>query len=514
MDELMIQPNRERTNLRLTLRDVVTPVFRQRRVATAIFLGIFSGAILCILLVPPKYEAEMKILVNRDRVDPVVTPNADMAQSAEAVPAVSEEDLNSEVELLKSRDLLEKVVVASGLESQTRSRWARAIERLGDAIRRIPYSPQTQLARSVQNLEDRLVVDPLRKTTLIRVTYSSRDPELAARVLQNLGTLFQEKHAAVHRPPGTFYFFEQETQRYLDELAEAEAQLTSFNSREGVVAAAAEKQLVLQQLSQFEAESEQSQANAQEASQRALALRAQASATPARQTTQVTKTDNAQLLATLRGTLLTLELKHSEMLTKYAPSYPPVQELDSQIADTHKAIELAEASPMEQVTTDRLPAQDWIATEFARAETDRIALSARADATARVVRHYREAAKNLDEKSTQQDDLVRNVKTEEDNYLLYLRKREDARISDALDSKRIVNVSIAEAATTPALPTLRLSWVLIGGLFSAGLLSVGGAYAADRLDPSFRTPEELVNYLNMRVLASIPASAGKKRELP
>ena len=53
----------------------------------------------------------------------------------------------------------------------------------------------------------------------------------------------------------------------------------------------------------------------------------------------------------------------------------------------------------------------------------------------------------------QQDDLVRDVKTAEDNYLLYLRKREEARISDALDSKRIVNVSIAEAATVPALPT-------------------------------------------------------------
>jgi uncharacterized protein involved in exopolysaccharide biosynthesis len=510
MDDLMIQPSGNRAKLRLTLRDVVRPVFRQRRVATAIFIGIFSGAILCVLLLPPKYEAEMKILVNRERVDPVVTPNADIAQSAEAVPEVSEEDLNSEVELLKSRDLLEKVVMASGLESQTKSRWVRVIERLGNAIRRIPYSPQTQLARSVQTLEDQLVVDPLRKTTLIRVAYSSRDPELAARVLQNLGTLFQEKHAAVHRPPGTFRFFEQETQRYRDELAEAESQLTSFNSREGIVAAAAEKQLILQQLSQFEAELQQSRANAHEASQRALALRAQAAATPERQTTQVTKTDNAQLMSTLGGTLLSLELKHSEMLTKYAPSYPPVQELETQIADTRKAIAQAEASPMQQVTTDRLPAQDWIATESARAETDRVALNARADATARVVRHYREAAKNLDEKSTQQDDLVRNVKTQEDNYLLYLRKREEARISDALDSKRIVNVSIAEAATIPALPNLRFSWVLIGGLFAAGILSVGGAYATDQLNPSFRTPEELARYLNMRVLASIPASVGKK----
>jgi uncharacterized protein involved in exopolysaccharide biosynthesis len=157
------------------------------------------------------------------------------------------------------------------------------------------------------------------------------------------------------------------------------------------------------------------------------------------------------------------------------------------------------------VTTDRLPAQDWIATELSRAETDRIGLNAQADATAQVVRHYQGLAQRLDTKGLEQTDLVRNVKTAEDNYLLYVRKREEARISDALDSKRIVNVAIAEAATVPALPTLQLAWILIGGFFAASVVSVGTAYAVDRLDPSFRTPDELYRYLDTRVLASIPS---------
>ena len=91
--------------------------------------------------------------------------------------------------------------------------------------------------------------------------------------------------------------------------------------------------------------------------------------------------------------------------------------------------------------------------------------AAQADGTAKVVQHYQGIARSLDEKETQQADLVRNVKTSEDNYLLYMRKREEARISDALDSKRIVNVAIAEAATVPAFPTLHLGWVLIWGIF-------------------------------------------------
>jgi uncharacterized protein involved in exopolysaccharide biosynthesis len=401
--------------------------------------------------------------------------------------------------------LLERVAIACALNSEPKSGWNRWLERVGNAMRGTGTTPQTQLARAVQDLEQRLIVDPMKKTDLIRVTYASHDPAQAAQVLQTLATMYQEKHAAVHRPPGTFLFFEQETARYREELANAEARLMDFNSREGIVEAATQKQLVLQQLSQFEAEWQQAQTNSHQAGARAQALRRQAAATPARQTTQVTTIANAQLLATLESTLLSLEMKRSELLTKYAPSYTPVREVELQIRDARTAITEAQQSPVEQVTTDRLPAQDWMTTELARAETDRAALDAQSDATAQVVRRYEGMARTLDAKGTQQVDLARNVKTAEDNYVLYVRKREEARISDALDSKRIVNVAIAEAATVPALPTLHLAWILIGGFFAAGIVSVGSAYAVDRLDGSFHTPDELHRYLDTRVLASIPS---------
>jgi uncharacterized protein involved in exopolysaccharide biosynthesis len=504
IDELTIRHNQDPA-LALTLRDAVMPVFRQRRLVALVFFGIFLGAIACTLLLPRKYEAEMKILVNRERVDAVVTPDPDNTNGPGVVPAVSEEDLNSEVELIKSRDLLERVVVACSLANQPKAGLNRWIDGLGNFMRGTPSNAQTELARAVQDLEQRLIVDPMKKTDLIRVVYASHDPELAAKVLQTLATMYQEKHAAVHRPAGAFGFFDQEASRYRDELADAEAKLTDFDSREGIVEATAQKQLVLQQLSQFEAQWLQAQANSYQAKARAEALRAQAAATPARQTTQVTKIANAQLLATLEGTLLSLELRRSEMLTKYAPTYSPVLEVESQINDARAAIAKAEQAPVEQTTTDRLPAQDWMTTELARAETDRTSLNAQADATAQIVRRYQGMARMIDAKGAQQTDLARNVKTAEDNYVLYVRKREEARISDALDSKRIVNVAIAEAATVPALPTLHLAWILIGGFFAAGIVSLGSAYAVDRLDTSFHTPDELYRYLDTKVLASIPS---------
>jgi len=500
MGELAIRREGSPAGLTYTLRDAVAPVFRKRRLASLIFVGIFLGAVLSGLLAPRKYEAEMKILVNRDRVDAVVTPDPDAPVAAAPVAAVSEEDMNSEVELLKSRDLLEKVALACGLDSKKETAW----DRIGDLMRGAKPTGETRLARSVETLEGQLVVEPLKKTALIRVAYASSDPQLSAHVLETLATFYQEKHAEVHRPAGTFDFFDQQTSRYQGELEAAEARLEQFDSEEGVVAPAAEKQLALEQLSQFEAELQQDQTNAYGAEHRARALRAEAAALPQRQTTQTTERDNGELLAQLKSTLLSLELKRSEMAAKYAPSYPPVQQVEAQITDARNAIAQAEGSPLQEITSDRAPAQDWMATELAKAEADRAGFEAQAAATARVVRQYKETAQQLDEKGATQDDLVRQVKTAEDSYLLYLGKREEARISDALDSKRIVNVSIAEAATVPALPTLDFGWLLMGSFFTAGIVSVGAAYAADRLDPSFRTPQELGEYLDIRVLAAIP----------
>jgi capsular polysaccharide biosynthesis protein len=46
--------------------------------------------------------------------------------------------------------------------------------------------------------------------------------------------------------------------------------------------------------------------------------------------------------------------------------------------------------------------------------------------------------------------------------------------------------------------------VLAIGVAVAGTAGTGAAFAADYLDPAFRTPEDVLAYLNSPVLASLP----------
>src|SRR5882762_7355289 len=95
-----------------TLRDLVGMAFRRRRVIILSFAGLMAGFILAILILPATYEAEMKILVQRDRVDPVVSTESNVSQSDRNLTL---DEITSEVELFQSRDSLEKTVVDCGL---------------------------------------------------------------------------------------------------------------------------------------------------------------------------------------------------------------------------------------------------------------------------------------------------------------------------------------------------------------------------------------------------------------
>jgi len=474
-----------------SLRDLVAVGFRRRRLIVLSFLGIFLGGALVAVLTGSKYEAKMKILMRHRRADPVVGA-VDAAGYVQTV--VSEEETNSEVQLIESSDLLERVVVACGLDKIKPPFWSSWI----------PTDPALRIPEAVRKLKEALAVEVVRKTNLIEVTYVSTDPQLAARVLNTLGDLYLEKHVAVNRFPGQLDFFDRQAERYHKSLEDTEARLVTFAHDKGTVAAESERDILLEKVNDLEATQVQNQAAIASQVQRIQALEKQRASTPPRLSTQSRTADNAALLEQLKATLLNLRLKQTELLAKYDRSYRVVQDVDAQIAQTEADIAAEENAPVRENTTDQNPTYQWIVEELAKAKADLPTLRANADATAKSISDYRSKLQALEQKGVEQADLLRAAKTEEASYLLYQNKREEARIADALDAQRIANVVIAEAATVPALPASS-PWtrVLLGGII-ASIISVSLAFAAERLDSRFRTPDEVREFLNVPVFAAIP----------
>jgi uncharacterized protein involved in exopolysaccharide biosynthesis len=480
-----------------TMRELAMVLFRQRK----LFVGV-AGLVLVLAVVyafaGATYRAQVRVLVRRGRADPPMTAQPNAPPDFSRVE-VTEEELNSEVELLKDDDVLRRVVEANDLAAQDWLHWLR------------PHEEQAaRVERAAKKLARRLNVEPIKKTNLIAVSYDAPDPQVAAKVVQSLASIYLEKHMEVHRPGGQLHFFDQQTGESRRQLEEAKGKLVDFTKSHGVVVAAQQRDLVLQRLNEVEASYRQTQVEISETKHRVHELDAQLAKLPERTTTQVRTADNPELLRALKASLLDLELKKTQLLTKFEPKHRLVQEVEQEIVQAKAAIAAERLNPVRDETTDQDANYEWAKTELQRAQVEMKALEAREATTGVLLAGYRTQAGQLGEDAIAQDDLTSSEKAAEENYLLYVKKREEARMGDALDEGGIVNVAIAEQPVVPALPVWPAGMVVLVGLLGAAASGTGAAFAADYLDPALRTPEEVLACLEIPVLASLPEGMGRR----
>jgi uncharacterized protein involved in exopolysaccharide biosynthesis len=437
----------------------------------------------------PMYVAQMKILVIRQRVDAVISPEA-TSPVIWGGDQVSEEDLNSEVELLKSTDLLRKVVSATGLDH--------------DPSVAAQSTPERAMEASVFQLAKHLKVEAIRKTNIISVKYESRNAQLASAVLVALSQAYAEKHMEVHRPSGEVKFFDQQAALYKQNLADAHQRLLNFDLQNGVVSAQTERDLALQRVNDFSATARQASQAMQEGNERLEVLRNELALMQPQIVAAVRTSSNESLLGQMKQTLSTLELKRTEMLGRYAPTYRPIQDLDAQIAELQGSIAKEMNSPVHDETKQANPVYQWAQQELAKTEADVGMMRTRAAAATSISAQYQGKAQGLNQQSVMQQDLLRDEKTQEENYLLYLHKREEARSSEALDRGGIVNVVIAQHPVTPTFPARTPQYAVLMTLLICITCGVSSAFVADLMVPSFRTADEVVRYLNAPVLACLP----------
>lgn len=494
MDDNKLVLYRHRT-LGPILHPVLSALARRKRLFAVTFLVIFGVTAVVVLLTPNEYQADMAILMRRERSEPLVSPDAN---TPAAPRTMSEQEVNSEVDLLKSRELLERVAVEMKLaEKPTTPSWKQRL------LRKTPASPEQRLAGIVDKLDGALSVDPPNKSNMIRLHMVSDDPKFAADALNKLGEVYIRKHIELHSPPGTYEVFAEQAEQHRKTMDDISAKMAEFTKRAGVVSAQAEKDSTLHSAATLDLSYQQTQADIAAAQDRIRDLEKQLAAVPQRKVTQV-RTSSA-VPAAIKSQLFQLEQKRTELLQTYDPSYRLVKDIDEQIASARKQLADAESNPVREETVDQDTTYSWITGELARARAELASLRARAAKTYSSIGGLKTRAALLDTQNTEQQELLRAYKTAEENYLLYTKKQEQARISEALDRQQIANVAIAQMATPPAGPTAKKLPRLVLGMMLALLVSFAVVVMLERSQPALQSAEEVSAILEVPVLATISA---------
>jgi uncharacterized protein involved in exopolysaccharide biosynthesis len=426
----------------LSFKDVVMLIYRRRRLALTLFFTIFLIVGVFTMLQPSIYETRAQLLFKKERINAVVS--ATDAAAAEAKPQLSEEALNSEIEILKSSTLMREVL-----------RHDQLYQRIIGLENAQTLDSTTALELAVALLKKDVNSEIVPKSNIVQVSYESNDPNLAKQIVNELCQRYVIRHLEVHENKGIYSFFQKQAEVLRDSLQALAAALQQFEAENNLIAPEQQRQLFLQKLADYEMQLNSMRAKAQAATRQVEFLEKQLAAAPERIHAQ-----NEQASSTVQEALSkeleTLKLKYDLMVqAEKDPAEPRSQlarSLKARIAHIEETLHQQEVAEKPEVSTDINKAMLGLAEELTRARFDLIGYKESASELASAIARLRQDIKNLEGASFTHEAMVRELQLAQSNYLLYAKKQEEAQISEALDREQVANMSIIDPASVPLEP--------------------------------------------------------------
>lgn len=447
-------------------------LLKRWRLITGLTCAGICLSMLILLILPKKYESQMKLMVKNGRQDLVVSTesNGPTIHSRD----LSEEQVNSEVQLLTSRDILQQVVNRAKLAQSE------------PAAQTQSHQPSPlAIEKATEKLQRDLTIEPVRKSNVIAVAYSAASPELASTVLKELADTYLQEHLRVHNTAGTYPFFKKEADDYEQKLSASESALKDFRERNSMLVMPQQQDVLTQRMIDTQAAFEDADAAVKQCQARLQRSKSILPGVNGRVTTQSKSVPNPILVQQLTIMLSDLRNKRTEMAVKYRPDDRLVQQLDKEVADTKLALDSALNVRQVELTTDLNPVRQNADKDMVSDEISLPGLEARRDNMSQALAQYRLQAHDLAGFTVDHDALIRNVKENEQNYLLYAQKREEARITESLDQQRIANVALFETPTIPVEPSspkmvIAIPLAILFSLFLSIGIVLSREYAAMR----------------------------------
>jgi uncharacterized protein involved in exopolysaccharide biosynthesis len=472
----------------LTARAGVEAFFRRRRLFSWVVLAILLITALVTLLKPREYVSEMKFLIQNNRGNVVITPERTAATNA--VGDVTEAQVNSELEILHSHDVIDPVADAD---------WSKTpgSEPSIDEIRK----HEKRLAA----FERRYTTDVVRKTNVITVGIAADTPQNAKDELERLSAAFLAEHRRLQRPDGASQFFKSEAERVRNDWDEASRKLVEFQQAHQVVSVSDRQAALNSQITDHERELLATDATLKEMDTRLAASTTRLNQLPMRQTTAERVLPNQESVQHLNTLLVELQNKRTALLTNYKSDDRFVAELDKQIETTKAALADATVSTAHERTTDVDPAWQDLHTNYVQTEIARRQAATHRANLASELAALRQNLANLQELTVQFNNLETQANQAKQNYELYAQKSDQAQVEDAMDEQKLLNVVVAQQPTLSYIAkSPRPVTNAILGTVTALFLALCAVYLAENGRNAIATPRELDAISRYPVLATVP----------
>jgi polysaccharide biosynthesis protein PslE len=458
------------------IRETLTIVFKHKWKIIITFLIVSAVAVLFAMQQVQTYEAKGMLLVKFGREFLNRPEESGKPGSSPSIPPQT--IVAGEITILTSRDLAERVVRSIGAET--------LYPRLTAAKERKPSIDVA--ASAVESFRDNLVVKSLPGSNFVEVSFMHRSPRTAAEVVNRVMELFKEKHLEVFGGEGTD-FLKSQVKTFQNKLRQSEVNLEVFTQRNSLYSPPEQKSQLLNRIANIDTNLKAAQVQMNELEQRIVFIKSAKWVTD-------TPAETIANPASFRQQLSLLEQRERELLQRYTENSEAVQNL-------REEIRIAKESLARNSQTTR---EERRQIELAKCEGELSVLRVKTGDLKRQLAQSEGEIKALESHGRELQDLKREVSEDEQNFQVYSRRLEEAHITDDMDRRKMVAISVIEDAKAPAVP-MRTKFnkerLVPGGLVGGLAAGVALAFLLEFMSHGMTTPASAEKRLGLPVMIAI-----------
>ncbi|MGK7888386.1 MAG: GumC family protein [Leptolyngbyaceae cyanobacterium] len=446
--------------------------------------GVTTLSIVAALVREPSYLASGKVLVKLDRTPALAgldVPGQSIGEPDSV--GLQSDPIATEVETIRSLEVGEKTIATLALEDDE-----------GQPM-------------SAEDFFKALEVKPIPGTDMIRISYESNDPELAAAVVNGTIDVYRANNITTKQNEAIAARQFITTQLPTTEAAvqQAETALRQFKEENQVVLLTEESVETIRAIQLLENEITQTRIQLATAIARSQDLQQRLGMTPDVALQATTLSQSAAVQETLVQ-VRDVQNQLSIAQASFRETHPAVTSLQRQEAQLQQRLRdrIAETTGIEGLPTPGflmgLLEQDLTAT-LLQSEVERAGLVNRVDELLRLRAAQRQRAALYPRLEATQRQLERELTVAQVTYESLLQRLQDVQV---VQNQTIDNIRVVSRALTPEDPTVGKKIIVIAGFMVGCMLGIVTAFAIDLWDHSVKTGAEAQELLEAPIVGAIP----------
>ena len=294
----------------------------------------FVAALIFVSLVAARYSADARLLLE---IQDSFLPRAEKGEAKSDIAPLDPEAVQSQIELIKSRDLARRVIKTLGLSGNEEfdplarglGVFTRALAALGLARDPIGVSPEDRI---LESFGEKLNVISPTKTRVLAIEFTSRNPDLAAKGANAVADAYIEvqREAKTENARAAAKNLASLVAELRTRLAEAEGAAEAFRIKSGLLIGANNTTINAQHLSELNTQLSLSRSAQADAQAKANLIREMLQS---RRLADIPDVANNEVMRRLTEQRVALRAQLALESRTLLPAHPRIGELQAQLSD-------------------------------------------------------------------------------------------------------------------------------------------------------------------------------------